>query len=74
MAPISKNKFIYTDFIFKKEIRHHYSVNMKQRQRWRWPSPVSAGTGQSIREENIRVVGGGVVGRGDQSPQLLMLR
>ena len=32
MASIRKNKFIYTDFIFKKEIRHYYSVHMKQRQ------------------------------------------
>lgn len=50
IASIRKDKFIYTDFIFKKEIRHHYSVHMKQRQRWRRPSPVSAETGQWIRE------------------------
>ena len=29
MAPIRKNKFIYTDFIFNKEIRHHFSVHTK---------------------------------------------
>ena len=32
MPLIRKNKFIYTDFISNKEIRHHYSVHMKQRQ------------------------------------------
>ena len=71
MAPIRKNKFIYTDFIFNKEIRHHYSVHMKQTQQWRRPSPISAGTGQWIGEENRSGWGRGTVGRGDQSPQLL---
>ena len=29
MAPNRKNKFIYMDFIFNKEIRHHFSVHTK---------------------------------------------
>ena len=71
MAPIRKNKFIYTDFIFNKEIRYHYSVHMKRRQGLRRPSSVSAGK-ISGRRTQVRA-GGGTVGRGGQSPQLLML-
>ena len=51
MALIWKNKFIYTDFIFSKEIWHHYSVHMKQTQIER-PSPASAETGQWMRQQN----------------------
>ena len=52
MAPVRKNKFIYTDFIFSKEIRHHYSMHVNQTQGWRLSSSVSAGAGQWMREEN----------------------
>ena len=73
VEPIRKDKFIYTEFIINKEIRHHYSVHMKQTQQWRRPSPVSAGTGQWTGKRTSGWWGGGTVGRGDQSPQLLML-
>ena len=60
MAPVRKNKFIYTDFIFNREIRHHYSVHVNQTQGWRLSSSVSAGAGQWMREENTRRGGDGV--------------
>lgn len=60
---IWKNNFTSKNFIFSKEMRHHFSAQHKVKTGMEAANPASAGTEKWIREENTGQGEEGAVGR-----------
>ena len=73
MAPIRKNKFIYTDFIFNKEIRHHFSVHTKLTAMETAQPRLCRNRTVDEGEEHKSGWGRDPMGSSDRSPHLLTL-